>query len=165
MKRPLQALLGLVLALAFAQGAHAERPTPVALAEIEYLLDYMGRSGCEFYRNGVWYDSGTAKAHLRYKYDVLTQHGQIGTAEDFIDKAATKSSLSGRAYKVRCDAGLELSSSQWLRNALANYRLKRIRDSKGAPGTPGAVGTPRAPGAPQPSSGGAAVRASWLITT
>lgn len=158
MKRLMQMLLGLVLALAFVQGAHAERPTAVALAEIDYLLDYVGRSGCEFYRNGAWYDSAAAKDHLRYKYDWLMQHGQIGTAEAFIDKAATKSSLSGRVYKVRCAGGLELSSSQWLRNALASYRLKRIHDSIAAPGTPGALGAPGAPGAPQPSPGGVALR-------
>ena len=60
-----------------------------------------------------------ARAHLRYKYDALLKHDQIGTAEDFIDKAATKSSLSGLAYKVRCPGGPELSSGQWLRDALA----------------------------------------------
>jgi hypothetical protein len=146
MKLPLKVLLGLGLALALAHGADAARPTPVVLAEINYLLDYLGQSGCDFYRNGAWYDSGTAKAHLRYKYDWLTQHGEIATTEEFIDKAATKSSLSGRAYKVRCAGGLELSSSQWLLNALASYRLDRIRDSSRAPGTHGAPGAPPPPG-------------------
>jgi hypothetical protein len=65
-----KALLGLVLALALAHGAHAG-PTPVAVTEIDYLLDYVGKSGCDFYRNGVWYDSGAARVHLRYKYDAL----------------------------------------------------------------------------------------------
>jgi hypothetical protein len=59
---------------------------------------------------------------LRYKYDALVTRGQIKTADDFIDKAATTSSLTGRAYKVRCAGGLELSSGQWLREVLATYR-------------------------------------------
>jgi len=122
----MQTLLGLVLALALVQGGHAgPAPAPAAAAEIGYLLDYLGKSGCEFYRNGAWYDSGAAKAHLRYKYDALVQHGQIRTADDFIEKAATKSSLTGIVYKVRCAGGPEIPSSQWLRDALAGYRSGR----------------------------------------
>jgi hypothetical protein len=131
MNRLMQTLLGLVLALAFAQGAHAGRPTTVAVTEINYLVDYLGKSGCEFYRNGAWYESRTAKDHLRHKYDVLVQHGQIGTADDFIEKAATKSSVTGLAYKVRCAGGPEISSSQWLRDALVKYRSGRSRAAQG----------------------------------
>ncbi|MCJ7451103.1 MAG: DUF5329 domain-containing protein, partial [Steroidobacteraceae bacterium] len=99
-------LLGLILAIALAPGVSAgQTPNPTAVAEVEYLLEYAGLSGCDFYRNGAWYDSGAAKAHLRYKYDALAARGQINSAEDFIEKAATKSSLSGRAYKVRCAGG------------------------------------------------------------
>jgi hypothetical protein len=119
----IKSFFGLVLAFALVQGAHAgPAPAPAAAAEIGYLLDYLGKSGCEFYRNGAWYDSGTAKAHLRYKYDALVQHGQIRTADDFIEKAGTKSSLTGIAYKVRCAGGPEIPSSQWLRDALVRYR-------------------------------------------
>ncbi len=85
------------------QGAHAgPTPTPVALTEINYLLDFVGKSGCEFYRNGVWYDSGAAQVPSRYKYDALVITDRSGTADDFIEKAATKSSVTGIAYKVRC---------------------------------------------------------------
>jgi hypothetical protein len=128
MKRLVQTLLSLVLALALAQGANAgPAPGSAAAAEINYLLDYLGNSGCEFYRNGTWYDSGTAKAHLRYKYDALVQHGQIRTTDDFIVKAATKSSMTGLAYKVRCAPGPEIPSSQWLRDALASYQSGRSK--------------------------------------
>jgi len=125
----MQTLLGLVLAVALVQGGHAG-PAPAAAAEIGHLLDYLGKSGCEFYRNGAWYDSGTAKAHLRYKYDALVQHGQIRTADDFIEKAATKSSLTGIAYKVRCAGDAEIPSSQWLRDALAGYRSGRSQAAR-----------------------------------
>jgi hypothetical protein len=138
----MKVLFGLVLALALVQGAHSA-PAPAALAEINYLLDFVGKSGCEFNRNGVWYDSGQARVHLNYKYGVLADHGQIKTADDFIAKAATKSSLTGIAYKVRCAGGQELSSNQWLRDALARYRLTGAQDSKDAPG------------AARPASGGA----------
>lgn len=135
MKLWMKAVLVLWLGLALAQGANAGRPTLVAVAEIDYLLEYLGQSGCDFYRNGAWYDSGTAKAHLRYKYDALVKHDQIGTADDFIDKAATKSSLSGFAYKVRCAGGPELASSQWLRDALAKYRSTLAPGAAARPGS------------------------------
>jgi hypothetical protein len=135
MKLWMKAVLVLWLGLALAQGANAGRPTPVAVAEIDYLLEYLGQSGCDFYRNGAWYDSGTAKAHLRYKYDALVKHDQIGTADDFIDKAATKSSLSGFAYKVRCAGGPELASSQWLLDALAKYRSTLASGAAARPGS------------------------------
>lgn len=133
MRPQVKAILGLIVALALVQGAHAG-PAPAALAEIQYLLDFVGKSGCEFNRNGVWYDSGQARSHLSYKYDVLADRGQIKTVDDFIEKAATKSSLTGIAYKVRCAGGQELSSRQWLRDELARYRLTETHDSKGAPG-------------------------------
>jgi len=144
-----KAFPGLVLALTLAQVANAgPTPTPTAVGEVEYLLDFVGTSGCDFYRNGVRYDSGAAKAHLRYKYDALVGHGQIRTADDFIEKAATKSSLTGIAYKVRCAGGPELSSNQWLRDALALHRSKGAHDARGALVAPG----PASVGATRPSS-------------
>jgi hypothetical protein len=131
-KRQLAALVGLIFGLVYVQLAHAA-PTPTALAEVNYLLAYVGKSGCEFYRNGTWYDSRAADGHLRYKFAVLAAHDQIETAEDFIEKAATKSSLSGRAYKVRCTGSAELKSSQWLREALTRYRLNGAYDATGVP--------------------------------
>ena len=77
-------------------------PPPIAQAEISYLLDFVEHSGCQFYRNGTWYDSKRAQAHLRDKYELLAAADRISTAEDFIEKAATKSGLSGRPYQVRC---------------------------------------------------------------
>ena len=38
-------------------------PPPIAQTEINYLLDFVEHSGCQFYRNGTWYDSKKARAH------------------------------------------------------------------------------------------------------
>jgi len=91
--------------------------------EVDYLLQDVGTSGCEFYRNGSWYDGRRAQAHLLSKYEYLVARNLIGSAEDFIDKAATKSSLSGQAYKIRCPGHAVVESNQWLRDALARYRV------------------------------------------
>jgi len=88
--------------------------------EIEYLLSFVGGSDCIFIRNGGEYQAKEAREHLEMKYNHVKRH--IKTAEDFIDKIASKSSLSGRKYEVRCD-GVKLQTSQWLREALSSYRV------------------------------------------
>lgn len=101
--------------------ATASSPT-VAQIEVEYLLSAVASSECEFYRNGAWFDSQKASAHLRDKYTTLIAIGRFVTATDFIDKAATKSSLSGRPYLIRCAGGKPVPTNQWLREVLERYR-------------------------------------------
>jgi Family of unknown function (DUF5329) len=102
----------------------AARPAPLASAvdEINYLLDFVDRSGCKFYRNGSWYDSHRAQSHLREKYNYLAARERIKSAEDFIDQAATRSSLSGEEYQIQCEAGPTVPANRWLRTALIDYR-------------------------------------------
>ena len=62
-------MLGLLLAPVVAR---AEPPINVPI-EVNFLLGYIEGSGCEFYRNGTWYDSQAAQAHLRDKYKIWRQ--------------------------------------------------------------------------------------------
>jgi len=101
--------------------AHAEAPAS-ARVEIAYLLRTIADSNCAFFRNGDWYDSKQAEQHLRLKYDALLARDLIGSAEDFIERGATYSSLSGRAYAVRCPGTAVAPAAQWLRELLARYR-------------------------------------------
>jgi Family of unknown function (DUF5329) len=120
MKRLSAVVLGLVF-LGFWPAAHAA-PPPIAVAEINYLLDFIDRSGCKFYRNGSWYDSHRAQLHLRDKYNYLVAGGRIKTADDFIEQAASRSSMSGQDYQIQCEAGPAVPSGLWLRTALTGYR-------------------------------------------
>ncbi len=70
-------LVGLIATAILLPAAHAE-PPPQAAVEIDYLLGLVGSSGCEFNRNGTWYDSKRAQEHLRYKYEYLATHDQSG---------------------------------------------------------------------------------------
>jgi hypothetical protein len=137
------ALLGLSMNLAQGPEAIGQPLAPtsapaLAVAEISYLLNAMGASGCAFYRNGSWYDSQTAQAHLQGKYARLLALDRIKTAEDFIDQAATRSSLSGKAYAVRCGQEASVSSSSWLYGLLLRYRDAAkpgaARDKRDTPG-------------------------------
>jgi Family of unknown function (DUF5329) len=114
--------MALTLGLCIALAARAEPPAGARL-EINHLLGFIEESGCEFNRNGTWHDSKAARAHVRGKYEYLLGQNLINTAEDFIEGAATKSSvLFGEPYTIRCGGDPPLRSSQWLSTELARYR-------------------------------------------
>lgn len=114
-------ILGFVLALCCGPAADAAPPA-IATAEINYLLGFIERSACQFNRNGKWYGSKDAQAHIRQKYEFLAAKGVIHSAEDFIEHAATRSSTSGKEYAIKCGAAPVVTSNQWLREVLAGYR-------------------------------------------
>jgi hypothetical protein len=118
-------VLALGLGLVIAPVTRAEPPA-IVQQEIDYLIRHIGDSGCEFKRNGTWNNNPkTAEAHVRGKYDFLVKLGRIDTTQDFIDKAATQSSLSGQPYEIKCGGDLAMPSSLWLSNALARYRASQ----------------------------------------
>lgn len=94
----------------------------VADVEIGQLLGYVERSGCMLYRNGRWYSASDARAHLERKYRSLLDKGWAGTTEDFIDRAATASSLSGKPYHVKCESREQVSSAEWLTGEMLRLR-------------------------------------------
>jgi hypothetical protein len=89
--------------------------------EISHLLQHIENSGCIFIRNGKEYDSKEAREHIERKY----RHAKrwVKTTEDFIKHAATRSSMSGEAYKVRC-GDREILTADWLTAELQRFRLK-----------------------------------------
>jgi hypothetical protein len=116
--------LGLLLAFTAPPAARGAPPEN-AQVEINYLLATIGESGCTFYRNGIWYDAKRAAEHLRSKYDLLAGKDQITTAEDFVEKVATGSSLSGQQYQIKCGGAAPVPTRQWMLDALAHYRESR----------------------------------------
>jgi hypothetical protein len=111
----------LLLGPLLAPVVYAEPPINVQV-EVDFLLGYVEGSGCEFYRNGTWHDPKAAQAHLRDKYRYLAARNLINTTEDFIEKVATQSSLSGQPYRVRCRDGATVTANQWLHAELARFR-------------------------------------------
>jgi hypothetical protein len=114
-------IVGLIVGFFGGQSPVRAETSAGAQSEIEYLLLEIGGSGCEFYRNGTWYDAKKAQSHLRSKYESLAARGGLTTAEDFIERVATKSMLSGQPYRVRC-GGEVVTSSEWLQRILQTHR-------------------------------------------
>ena len=101
-------------------------PSP-ARPEIDALLGRLQSSGCSFNRNGSWYEAVDARAHLVKKLEYLEDRNLVQTTEQFIDRAASGSSLSGKPYLVRCGSAAPLESRTWL-----TQQLKALRASAAA---------------------------------
>lgn len=114
-------LLTILCLLAFASSAPAA-PSVTAKREIQGLMDALSASSCEFQRNGTWHGREEARKHLQRKYDYLLKRDLADTAELFIERAASKSSISGRAYQVRCPGQPAQPAATWFRAKLAALR-------------------------------------------
>jgi uncharacterized protein DUF5329 len=126
-ERIVRRLIGLVLLLVAAMPAYAAELSASAQTEIDALLNRLGTSKCQFYRNGSWHSGSEARDHLQMKLDYLVEKGLITDSEQFIKEAGTKSSMSGQPYKVRCPNQKEQPSAVWLGSELRKIRQK---DSK-----------------------------------
>jgi hypothetical protein len=73
---------------------------PVEEARTEAMLRALEQEvELAFIRNGKEYDARQAAAHLRLKFD--RTRSRLDSAEQFIDRAGSSSSLSGEPYLVR----------------------------------------------------------------
>ena len=88
--------------------------------EIEHLLQYLSDSGCQYVRNGTEHSAQDAVAHIRKKARYFAD--DIDSTERFIELSASKSTLSGKSYSIRCPGQPEQSSNAWLNAELKRYR-------------------------------------------
>lgn len=96
-----------------------------AQQEIMHLLEYLETSDCTFNRNGTWYDGGEAVDHIKRKYRYLEKKNLVNSTESFIARAASKSSMSGKPYLVRCGSGEPVESGAWFDSALRRFRQQQ----------------------------------------
>jgi len=123
-KSVIKSLIIIMALFVFMGSAYTDASAQNAALEIEGLLSRIGTSDCQFYRNGIWYKGAEAQTHLKKKYTYLHERGLAETAEEFIANAATKSSISGEFYQIKCGSQSPVSSSQWLRGELQRMRAQ-----------------------------------------
>lgn len=116
------AIAALSLVLLSAATAAQAAPSAQAERETEGLIQALGQSGCQFERNGSWYDAAQAQQHLRKKLAYLRKRGLADTAELFIERGASQSSFSGQPYHVRCGKAAATTSAAWLQAKLVQLR-------------------------------------------
>lgn len=98
--------------------ASAGAATPAE--EIDQLVAAIETSGCTFVRNGKRYEAAAAADHLRLKLRRASRHAK--TPEMFIDRLASKSSMSGKPYLLECPDKAAQESGPWLRQRLEQLR-------------------------------------------
>ncbi len=119
--------LSFLLGILIASVTLAANPSPQVEVEVSHLLTYIEDSGCQFYRNGSWYDGHQARSHFELKYHYLCRITTATRTEDVIECAGSRSSMSGEPYLVKCDDSAPVTSSEWLRTELERFRLEGSR--------------------------------------
>lgn len=118
-------LLAVLLASLCASASAGPTPPPVRV-EIEALLGRITASNCRFERNRSWHDAADARAHLLRKLEYIEKRSEtITRTEQFIEYVASKSSFTGRPYRVKCGNGELVESQVWL-----TRELKALRSAK-----------------------------------
>ncbi|NDY92448.1 YfeK family protein [Ideonella livida] len=121
--RGLPALALAALAALCSAGPAGAAPSAAPVrAEIEALLARLQSSGCQFQRNGTWHEAPQAREHLLRKLAAVEERTTVRSTEQFIELAASRSSLSGQAYQVRCGTTPAQNSQPWLSRELAALR-------------------------------------------
>ncbi len=104
--------------------AVAAAPAPHEQRRIDKLIHFVEtQKDMKFIRNGTEYSCADAGKFLRGKLEAMGK--EVATAREFIERIASKSSLSGEPYHVKFADGKTMLASQFL-----NDELKRL---EGAP--------------------------------
>ena len=106
--------------LAAALGVTATASATDAPVEIAQLLDIVASSDCTFFRNDTARSAAEAREHMERKYDYVQK--RVRTTEDFIELAASRSSMTGRAYYVECPNRERETAWEWLTGLLKALR-------------------------------------------
>lgn len=93
--------------------------------EIAHLLEYVKTTECTYIRNGTSHNGTEAVSHIKNKYNYYKK--DISSAEDFIRLSATKSTMSGSKYYIKCPGSPKIESGQWLLKELDRYRKKESK--------------------------------------
>lgn len=118
-------IMALAVLISTGAGSATAAPSETARREIASLIGALDSSTCRFQRNGSWYDGAKARAHLQRKYDYLLKKNQVDTAEQFIERAASRSSMSGQPYRIACPGQPEQNAASWF-----GARLQALRGTR-----------------------------------
>lgn len=93
--------------------------------KIDFLIEEVSKVEGTFIRNGTEHTPKEASKHLNMKLNNalnswFTPNKKDWTALMFIEKIATKSSLSGEFYLIKLKDGTTVKSGLWLKNKLKN---------------------------------------------
>jgi Fe-S oxidoreductase len=112
-----------LLALWLGASALLAQATPSAVEEkmIDTLIQRVSKmTAMVFLRNGNEYTAADAAKHMQAKYDYFKK--DLVTAEDFIDRCASRSEMTGQPYKVKLTDGAVRDANEFLNSELRALR-------------------------------------------
>jgi hypothetical protein len=118
----LPAAVTLVISLLLAPGLLRGEQIDTVDKTVLHLISQVSESGLTFIRNTARYSSVEAAEHMNKKYRHF--RADIKTAEDFIERCASRSLLSGKPYLVINEQDEQVRTSEWLEAELAEYRTR-----------------------------------------
>ena len=95
-------------------------------SEIDFLLDSVVTSDCVFIRNGKTHDAIAAREHLQMKRKRGKRY--FNSADEFIERLASKSLWSGDAYLIQCGSEPQQTANDWFTALLQKYRAEPRND-------------------------------------
>lgn len=103
-------------------GLAGATPSPGEDKVIQTLIQRVEKkTDMVFVRNGNEYNAADAASHMRSKYDYFK--AEIVTAEDFIERCATRSEMTKVAYKVKLAGSAAMrEAGDFLREELRTLR-------------------------------------------
>ena len=124
--KSLKRLIAVLLLIVSVAAPLCLRGAEKALSEkekIEVLIKHIEElKDAKFIRNDSDYDAKTAARFLRGKW--RANEKQIKTATDFIEKAASVSSTSGKPYVIRLKGEKEVKCGEYLKEELKKMEAK-----------------------------------------
>jgi hypothetical protein len=111
----------LFLWIGLSQSIFVSAQTNIESKKIEFLLHEVEQlKGAKFWRNGSSYAPKQAADHLRMKWGKAG--GAVKTAKDFIEKIASKSSMSGKPYEIEFENGTRVETRVFLFKKLGEWK-------------------------------------------
>ncbi|MGE4289729.1 MAG: DUF5329 family protein [Salinivirgaceae bacterium] len=90
--------------------------------KITYLIRCVEQlNNATFIRNGVSHDAKAAAAHLRMKREKAGK--RIKTVEQFIDRVASQSSITGTPYQIVYSNGKRIDAKTFYQNCLKEIEV------------------------------------------
>ncbi len=122
--------------MAFLLGACTVLAHATPSASEDKLIDTLiqrvsAMSGMTFLRNGSEHTAAEAAKHMHAKYDYFRK--ELVTAEDFIERCASRSEMTGLAYKVKLDGGVVKDANEFLNGELRALRQSSKKASAAGP--------------------------------
>lgn len=115
-------LLCFLATIGFQQPKNQTKPAFTEDQKIEYLIKSIAALDASFIRNGDGHTPKEAAEHLRMKRNKAGK--SIKTAKQFIDQIASKSSMSGEAYRIKYKDGKSETSAAFLNRKLNEVEAK-----------------------------------------